>query len=267
MTKSQCIYDFQLLENEQLKEIPGFPNYKASTEGRIFSYINPDRPRLLQPGTTKGGYQQVVLMQDGRRVTRKVARLVAMTWIPNPEFKTQVDHIIPISEGGTDSVENLRWCTPSENSRNRITYEKLKTRLQKMAVERSFQVFVYTKDYTQVSAFTSTSNAAQTLNYNQGNISSCCQGSLPTYKSLIWSYDPELTEEKREELVAKNRDKFIKNRLSTTQAMKRYLNRPENLAKSRKKALNYYYNHKEEIKAKHKEWYEREKQRRKEGTA
>jgi len=262
--KGKCITDFQLLEGEQLREIPGFERYKASTEGKIISYANPSKPKLLQPGLDGGGYPVVSLMKDGKRISRKVARLVALTWIPNPENKPCVDHISTIK---TDSRAcNLRWCTASENALNKITHERLTERLQAMAVERSYTVFTYTKDYKQVSAFTSTSNAASTLGLSQGNISSCCMGSLPTYKGLIWSYDPELTPEKREELEAQNKEKFIKNRISTNKAVEKYRKKPENILKARKKAIDYYYTHQEEIKEKHRQWNAREKQRREEKT-
>lgn len=267
MRTNKCIYDYQLLEGEELKQIEEFPRYMVSNKGRIVSYTNPKKPKMLRPSPDGFGYMQVALMRDGKRITKKVARLVAQAFIPNTDNKPQVDHIIPISEGGTDEMTNLRWVTPSENQRNQRTYEKLKTRLQQMSVERSYTVYVYTKDYNQVSAFTSTAEAARQLNYSQGNLSSCCQGSLPTYKGLIWSYDPALTVEKREELLAKNRDKFIRNRISTTKAVEKYRHKPENVLKAREKSLKYYYEHREEIKAKHRAWYEREKQRRKEGAA
>lgn len=267
MRTNKCIYDFQLMEDEELKQIEDFPRYMVSNMGRVFSYTNPEKPKMLRPSPDGFGYNQVALMRDGKRITKKVARLVAKAFIPNPLNKPQVDHILPISEGGTDEASNLRWATASENQRNQRTYEKLKTRLQQMSVERSYGVYAYDKEYNQVSAFTSTAEAARQLNYSQGNLSSCCQGSLPTYKGLIWSYDPELTPEKREELLTRSKHKFIRNRISTNKAVEKYRKNPENIQKVREKSLKYYYEHKEEIKARHKKWYDKQKQRRTQGTA
>lgn len=267
MRTNKCIYDFQLMEDEELKQIEEFPRYMVSNKGRVFSYTNPEKPKMLRPSPDGFGYMQVALMRDGKRITKKVARLVAKAFIPNPFNKPQVDHILPISEGGTDEMANLRWVTPSENQRNQITYAKLKARLQQMSVERSYGVYAYTKDYNQVSAFTSTAEAARQLSYSQGNLSSCCQGSLPTYKGLIWSYDSELTEEKRKLLEEQAKEKFIRNRMSTNKAVEKYRKKPENILKARKKALDYYYLHQEEIKEKHRQWNARKKQRREEGTA
>ena len=55
--------------------------------------------------------------EDGVKHKLKLSRLVAKTWIPNPNEKIFVDHI----SGDTldDSLENLRWATSNENCHNR----------------------------------------------------------------------------------------------------------------------------------------------------
>ncbi|KAA6347347.1 MAG: hypothetical protein EZS28_052037 [Streblomastix strix] len=61
------------------------------------------------------GYMQVGL----NRHTYGIHRLVALQFIPNddPEHKTQCDHVSRIRTD--NSLGNLRWITPSQNSLNR----------------------------------------------------------------------------------------------------------------------------------------------------
>lgn len=56
----------------------------------------------------------------------KTHRLVAETYIPNPENKTEVDHIDRVRNN--NNVENLRWSTSSENRRNRADVDRVDAR-------------------------------------------------------------------------------------------------------------------------------------------
>lgn len=55
-----------------------------------------------------------------------VHRLVAETFIPNPEEKQQVDHINRDRED--NRVENLRWVDSCENQRNTLKYDRVESR-------------------------------------------------------------------------------------------------------------------------------------------
>ena len=62
----------------------------------------------------RGTYEALRLVNNNKeRKTMYVHRLVALTFIPNPENKPQVNHI----DGNkyNNNVENLEWTTASEN--------------------------------------------------------------------------------------------------------------------------------------------------------
>ena len=69
----------------------------------------------VRTGWSKG-YPSFRLTIGDKRPAFDVHRLVALAFIPNPDNKPQVDHINGIRHD--NSVENLRWATPIENSHN-----------------------------------------------------------------------------------------------------------------------------------------------------
>jgi len=87
---------------EQWRDIPGWEDrYQASTHGRIRSKewiittsVNTRRkPSKILTGTPcSKGYLKVTLHRDGKQYTKKVHRLVAEAFIPNPDNLPDVDH-------------------------------------------------------------------------------------------------------------------------------------------------------------------------------
>lgn len=106
---------------EVWKDIPGYEGYyQASTEGRVrsLSRIRMDgayKPgKVLNKNRLRDGYEQVALCKDRKRDYEKVHRLVALTFIPNPDNKPQVNHKNGIKHD--NRLENLEWVTPRENT-------------------------------------------------------------------------------------------------------------------------------------------------------
>lgn len=111
---------------EDWKPSPRCKDYEISRYGEIYFKGNVEGSLRRKSGictkhVDKNGYRTAALNYDGIKTRDYVHRLVAEAWIPNPENKTEIDHIIPIREGGTDDVDNLRWVTHKENYENRRT--------------------------------------------------------------------------------------------------------------------------------------------------
>lgn len=96
---------------EVWKDIPGTNGeYKISNYGKVMTVKT---GRILAPSIDERGYERVGLFKTDRSRRYKVHRLVAITYIPNPGNKEQVNH----KDGNkrNNSVDNLEWVTNEEN--------------------------------------------------------------------------------------------------------------------------------------------------------
>ena len=104
------------------KDIKGFENYQITDDGKVWSKKS---KKYLSP-QTNNKYPYVPLSLNGVKYNKNIHRLVAEAFIENKDNKPEVDHIIPLSDGGTNNVSNLRWCTSKENKNNFFTKSKYK---------------------------------------------------------------------------------------------------------------------------------------------
>lgn len=110
------------------EEIEGHKNYYVSNLGRVKSSGKHGRnplsgkfifkDKILKPSITNWGYKRVVLQYKGNRKHMRVHRLVAMSFITNPDNKPQINHL----DGNklNNCINNLEWCTAKENHHHAI---------------------------------------------------------------------------------------------------------------------------------------------------
>lgn len=161
---------------EEWKAIPGYEGYfEASTEGRIRSVSrvaigrwgsNRRKSHVLTPNTTHHDYQQVKFSIDGKKSQKLVHRLVAMTFIPNPDNLPQVNH--KDGNGANNAVNNLEWCTASDNClhRNHVLHKYVGRAKKPVKCVETGEVFE------------SSYQAARVMNFSQSCIYMTCQGKL-----------------------------------------------------------------------------------------
>ena len=124
-----------------MKEHPTLKGYFVTEDGRVFSYkrlnyrtwlidYNREPKELSQCNDTKG-YQLVRI--EGK--TRRVHRLVAETYIPNPNDLPQVNHIDENKKN--NSVTNLEWISNADN----INHSQAKCYLiENVATKETFEI-------------------------------------------------------------------------------------------------------------------------------
>lgn len=95
-----------------MRPIPGYEEYYLiSKTGEIWSNRY---NKFLKPALSKDGYLQVVLCPgNGKQYSIKVHRLVAMTFVENPDNKKEVNHID--YNRVNNFFENLEWVNHTEN--------------------------------------------------------------------------------------------------------------------------------------------------------
>lgn len=112
-----------MVDLERLYDIPGFDDYMINKKGDVY-YKGGFGVRKKRPS----GYISVTLAKNGYYIVHLnkkiyyVHRLLAETFIENPENKKEVDHI----DGNprNNNLDNLRWATHKENLNNSVSVER-----------------------------------------------------------------------------------------------------------------------------------------------
>lgn len=104
-----------IVEAEQWRDIPGFPDYQASNRGRIRSRKSGEWRLLRATPHSRTGYLAVSLRVDGRYITRSVHRLIAMAFVGDAKGR-DVNH----KNGNKldNSLTNLEYLTRGDNHRH-----------------------------------------------------------------------------------------------------------------------------------------------------
>ena len=92
--------------------IRGHPDYKISSDGYAINKLGD----IMSTKLDKDGYHILRTCDNGKVSQLKLHRIVAIHFIPNPSNLPQVNH--KDGDKNNNSVENLQWSTPSNNTQH-----------------------------------------------------------------------------------------------------------------------------------------------------
>lgn len=176
--------------NEVWKPIKGYEGlYEVSNLGRVKSldrvatatrkgvqFEVPIKGKMLTPMNVRHGYLAVQLYGRGGHKTRnmkeaRVHRLVAETFVPNPDNFPEVNH--KDENKSNNRADNLEWCDRKYNT----NYGTCQQRRVRIGAENphSIRLAQLTKDGKLVRIYDSI-NEARRAGYGLGNIYKCFSG-------------------------------------------------------------------------------------------
>ena len=164
-------------EEEIWKALPGVTGVEVSNFGRVRTI---DRVVSGENGTRslKGhvlkqcknidGYLTVSIQIDEKQATKRVHRLVAQTFIKNPDNLPQVNH--KDCDRTNNNVENLEFCDNSYNQKYKNKFGISNTESQ------GHPLFAINLDTMEVLHFRSQGEAGRELGVSQQNINKVLKG-------------------------------------------------------------------------------------------
>ena len=174
--------------------------YRVSNLGRILSlnYWNTGRAELLTPIKNTYGYFFVNLLKNGEKKYCSVHRLVAFTFLPNPEGKPCINHkiegekgkkinMVIFNEDGTIDKERttIEWATYEENNNYATRNERVSKTMTNGKLSK--RVLQLTLDGDLIREWPSVAECERN-GFNKGKVSECCNGKRKTYKGFLWKY-------------------------------------------------------------------------------
>lgn len=170
---------------EKWRPIAEFPNenYEVSNFGNVRNKAK----KTVLCKSERGGYLFSTMSINGEGVRRPIHQLVAEAFIPNPENKLQVNHKDKVRNN--NFVNNLEWCTQSENCQHRsagvkqTSNQTLKTQqidLESGKCLREFDSILEAATWCFENGFAKTTLSAQSC------ISNCTRGVTGKACEFFW---------------------------------------------------------------------------------
>ena len=172
---------------EEWKDIKDYEGkFQVSSYGNVrnINYYGTGIIKIVNQRPNENGYMVVSLSKNKKTKPCKVHRLVAETFLPNPENLPEVNHK---DENKTNNrVENLEWKTHRGNcnhgTRNERIFEKTTNG------KCSKKVLQFSKSGEFIREWPSVMECSRN-GYDFRNVSACCLGKRKTAYGFCWEYE------------------------------------------------------------------------------
>lgn len=159
-----------------IRIIENYPNYTISDKGEI---VNTNTNKKLKGYIRKDGYVIITLSKGGKKYKCYLHRLVAETFIPNPDNLSQVNH--KDEDKTNNCVSNLEWITPKDNC-------NYGTRNERQGLGHSKPIEQYDLEGNFIKEWDSATQVERDLGFNHSNISKCCLGRYNVAYNYKWKF-------------------------------------------------------------------------------
>lgn len=174
---------------EDLYEVSNFGRIRSMTRilskrnrwGKTINYTI--KSKQIATSYNNKGYKIVHLYKNKKFKSFLLHRLVAKSFVPNPNNLAEINHKDENKEN--NNADNLEWCTRKENNNYGIQSKEGRRKTSKFRMKKVCQ---YNKEGILINVYDGIRIAEEMTNINNQNICKCCKGKAKTAGGYFWKY-------------------------------------------------------------------------------
>lgn len=170
---------------ENAKQIDGYERYLVTRDGKIY---DTKYNKYLSTWIDTVGYRQCYLRgEDGKKHSKRIHRLIAKAFVPNPNNYPQVNH----KDGNklNNELSNLEWVTNAQNTQHGYDNDLYHSK------HRCHEINVYKKTGEFLKTFKSIRSMCEELKVNRKTVTMILKGEkITNHYDYIFEYADERQE-------------------------------------------------------------------------